>query len=62
MLIRNNPHDEHIFLNGVELKTSKKEKLLEVLINKKLSFDPSGKKASQKIGALARLSNHLTNA
>ena len=48
MLIRNNPHDEYIFLNGIELKTSKKEKLLEVLINKKLSFDLSGERQAKK--------------
>ena len=48
MLIRNNPHDEHIFLNGVEPKTSKKEKLLEVLINKKLSFDHLEKRQAKK--------------
>ena len=38
-LIRNKSYDDEIILNGVELKTSKEEKLLGVLIAKNISFN-----------------------
>ena len=53
-------------LNRVELITTYEEKLPGVLSDKNLSFDihikSMCKKASQKISALARLSNYFKNA
>ena len=51
-------------LNGTEITSDNNEKLLGVLIDKKLSFDVHIKslciKAGQKLSTLARVSSYLT--
>ena len=57
--------NENFLFKGLVMKNSKEQKILGVTIDNKLTFKSHiknlYKKASQKIGALSRLSNHLND-
>ena len=58
--------NETVIFKGLVRKNSKEQNILGVTIDNKLTFKSHiknlGKKASQKIGALSRLSNHLNHS
>ena len=58
--------NETFILKGLVMKNSKEQETLGVTIDNKLTFKSHIKnlcnKASQKIGALSRLSNHLNDS
>ena len=58
--------NETFFFKGLGMKNSKEQKILGVTIDNKLTFKSHiknlCKKASQKIGSLSRLSNHLNDS
>ena len=63
MCLGNNTESETYFFNNTEMKNSSEEKILGITIDKELNFKSHvkklGKKASQKIWALSRLTNYL---
>ena len=58
--------NETFIFKGLVMKNSKKQKILGFTIDNKLTFKSHiknlCKKASRKIGALSRLSNHLNDS
>ena len=58
--------NETFIFKGFVTRNSKEQKILGVTIDNKLTFKShiknSCKKASQKIGAFSRLSNHLSDS
>ena len=58
--------NETCIFKGLVMKNSKEQKMLEVTIDNKLTFESHiknlCKKASQKTGASSRLSNHLNDS
>ena len=66
MSLGKNTRNETFIFKGLVMKTSKKHKILGVAIDNKLTFKSHinnlYKKASQKVGALCRLSNHLNGS
>ena len=63
MCLGKDTRNETFIFRGLVMKNSKEQKILGVTIDNKLTFKSHiknlYKKASQKIGALSRLSNHL---
>ena len=63
MCLGNNTESDTYFFNNTEMKNSSEEKILGITIDKELNFKSHvkklGKKASQKIWALSRLTNYL---
>ena len=61
-----NTQEMRLIFKGLVMKNSKEQKILGVTIDNKLTFKSHiknlCKKASQKIGALSRLSNHLNDS
>ena len=66
MCLGKDTRNETFIFKGVVMKNSKEQKILGVTIDNKLTFKSHiknlCKKASQKIGALSRLSNHLNDS
>ena len=58
MCLGHNTVNERFVYGNIEMKNSKEEKILGVIIDNKLRF----KKASQKIWALSRLINYLIDS
>ena len=65
-VLEKNTRNETFIFKGAVMKNSKEQKILGVTIDNKLTFKIHiknvCKKASQKIGALSRLSNHLNDS
>ena len=66
MCLGQNTEIEAFVYDNIEMKNSKEEKILGVIIDNKLRFKSHvkdlSKKASQKIWALSRLINHLNDS
>ena len=66
MCFGQNTANERFVYDNIELKNSKKEKILGVIIDNKLRFKSLVKnlckKASQKVSALSRLINYLNDS
>ena len=66
MCLGQNTVNETFVYDNIEMKNSKEEKILGVIIDNKLRFKSHvkdlSKKASQKIWALSRLINHLNDS
>ena len=66
MCLGNDTKNETFIFKGLVMKNSKEHKILGVTIDNKLTFKSHiknlCKKAAQKIGALSRLSNHLSDS
>ena len=66
MCLGKDTRNETFIFKGLVMKNSKEQKILGVTIDNKLTFKSHiknlCKKASQKIGALSRLSNHLNDS
>ena len=66
MCLGKDTRNETFIFKGLVMKNSKKQKILGFTIDNKLTFKSHiknlCKKASQKIGALSRLSNHLNDS
>ena len=66
MCLGKDTRNETFIFKGLVMKNSKEQKIIRVTIDNKLTFKSHVKnlckKASQKIGALSRLSNHLNNS
>ena len=66
MCLGKDTRNETFIFRGLVMKNSKEQKILGVTIDNKLTFKSHiknlCKKASQKIGALSRLSNHLNDS
>ena len=66
MCIGKDTRNEAFIFKGLVMKNSKEQNTLGVTIDNKLTFKSNiknlCKKASQKIGALSRLSNHLNDS
>ena len=66
MCLGKNTENETLVFNNTTMENSKEEKILGVIIDNKLNFNSHirelCKKASQKISALSRISNHLNDS
>ena len=65
LVLGNQSNSDTLNLNETKLASSSYEKLLDILIDRDLSFDKQIKslyrKAGQKLNALVRISNYLTH-
>ena len=65
LVLGNRSNSDIINVNETKLASSSYEKLLDISIDRDLSFDkhikPLCRKAGQKLNALARISNYLTH-
>lgn len=65
MVIGSKDPSHMIMLNNNEITSSNQEKLLDILLDTKLNFESqtvsAGRKAGQRINALARLKDYFTS-